>query len=801
MSMEKITTQQMDAKGVCAAPDVLSGTPAQNKAIFDRLVRELVAVYYNNLVDQLESLGVETTVQLPANSAGFKYMRLNADKVLEVSTDGVTWQATGSSGHLIMDKDGNTLPQRSRMKFANSIVTDENGVTVVQGVKGDKGDTGATGAQGPQGIQGVKGDRGYVLVPAIDDDGIIRWSIQEPTNTVPASRSIRGPQGIQGIQGPQGAQGPAGAKGEQGATGAQGIQGVQGPKGDTGATGAQGPKGDTGAQGPKGDQGEQGVAGPQGIQGPAGPQGPTGAQGPAGANGKDGTSLHIEDTYATLAALRNAIPSGDSSMYYVTENGQCYIWSEQEQDWVSVGPLRGPEGPQGPTGEQGPVGPKGDQGEQGIRGPQGIQGPKGDTGEQGPQGPKGDTGEQGPQGEQGIQGIQGPKGDTGEQGPKGEQGVQGPQGEQGIQGPEGPQGPKGDPATVNGISADASGNITLGAANILRSDGVTNVEAALTGMSSTLSSKPNPNLLDNWYFGNPVDQRQGRVVVPNTTYYSDNTLTTAAGTTSAYVTAYRYATGTANGVNYASFKLTDSDEAPTYYAAPENVVRGYTGAGYGIDRWIADTTITTLQTNNGLQIINSSDVAFGISQMFGTNYSGKTLTASILTEPGTIVVVWCNLNQIAVIPADSGGLATISFVAPTNDISKLSLPVGRGTFLFKAAKLELGDHQTLAHQDADGNWVLNEIPDYGEQLARCQRYFYRWPYLVKYMTLSANGGYGMADFQFPVTMRTIPTITNIKGTNTDLSTFSFAAAQGGVHFQNTGTNMVAITNFDAVADL
>ena len=40
-----------------------------------------------------------------------------------------------------------------------------------------------------------------------------------------------------------------------------------------------------------------------------------------------------------------------------------------------------------------------------------------------------------------------------------------------------------------------------------------------------------------------------------------------------------------------------------------------------------------------------------------------------------------------------------------------------------AIKLELGDQQTLAHQDADGNWVLNEIPDYGEQLARCQRYF------------------------------------------------------------------------------
>ena len=41
----------------------------------------------------------------------------------------------------------------------------------------------------------------------------------------------------------------------------------------------------------------------------------------------------------------------------------------------------------------------------------------------------------------------------------------------------------------------------------------------------------------------------------------------------------------------------------------------------------------------------------------------------------------------------------------------------------KAAKLELGSQQALAHQDTNGNWVLNEIPDYGEQLAKCQRYF------------------------------------------------------------------------------
>lgn len=48
---------------------------------------------------------------------------------------------------------------------------------------------------------------------------------------------------------------------------------------------------------------------------------------------------------------------------------------------------------------------------------------------------------------------------------------------------------------------------------------------------------------------------------------------------------------------------------------------------------------------------------------------------------------------------------------------------GEGNCYVKAVKLELGSQQTLAHKDTSGNWVLNEIPDYGEQLLRCQRYF------------------------------------------------------------------------------
>ena len=484
----------------------------------EAVVREVVIPAYNSLVDALNALaaasnmgaadinGDASTVQAELTkriiTGNVKYIRLNSDKVLETSNDGVTWEATGSSGHIIVKPDGTVAPQRSRMKFVNGIVTDDGTQTIITALKGDtgpRGDKGDTGAQGPKGEQGLTGP---VIVPSVDSNGVMSFTIQD-TAIAPQSVSVRGPQGPQGVQGAQGAQGargpqgiqgvqgiqgpkgetgergPAGATGATGATGPKGDKGDTGPKGDTGATGARGATGATGPQGPagpagpKGEQGDTGSTGATGARGATGAQGPMGPQGPAGPAGKDGTSLYIEDSYPTLAALKNAIPAGNNKMYYVQEDGECYIYSETSNDWVSVGALQGPIGPQGPQGVQGPqgeVGPKGDTGATGATGPKGATGEKGADGAaatikigtvtsgaaasvtnsgttsaavfdfvlpKGDKGDKGDTGEQGPQGETGATG---PAGATGATGP---QGIQGIQGEQGPVGPEGPQGPAG----------------------------------------------------------------------------------------------------------------------------------------------------------------------------------------------------------------------------------------------------------------------------------------------------------------------------------------------------------------------
>ena len=319
--------------------------------------------YLNDvLLPALEELGVLTILRTDIRT--MKYIRLNEDGKIEVSMDGQLWEATGSSGHMICDATGRVLPQRSRMKFAEGTVEDDGTYTIIHGVRGEKGDTGEKGETG-----GI-GKTGPSIVPSVDEYGVMSFSVQDSA-TAPQSVSVRGPQGPQGVQGMQGAQG------ERGPQGIQGVQGIQGPKGEAG---------------------EQGAVGPAGPQGSSGPQGIQGERGPAGPAGKDGTSLYIEDIYDTLPALKLAIPGGDNNMYYVRSNGECYIYSEIESDWVSVGALQGPAGPAGPRGEQGPTGPQGVQGirgPQGADGPQGVQGPQGAVGPEGPQGPAGASGQNG----------------------------------------------------------------------------------------------------------------------------------------------------------------------------------------------------------------------------------------------------------------------------------------------------------------------------------------------------------------------------------------------------------------------
>ena len=210
-----------------------------------------------------------------------KALRINSDGVLETTVDGVNWLTATTQG--------------------------------IQGIQGE------IGVQGEQGIQGIQGVVGKTIIPSVDENGIMSFTIQD-TAIAPPSVSVKGTQGIQGVQGVQGV---------QGATGAQGVQGVQGNQG------IQGEKGESGA---------------------------------------DGRSFTILALYATLFDLQTEHEVGEVGNAYAVgtaSSNVIYIWDIDTSAWKNIGAM---QGVQGERGIQGIQGIQGEQGIQGVDGAQGIAG-------------------------------------------------------------------------------------------------------------------------------------------------------------------------------------------------------------------------------------------------------------------------------------------------------------------------------------------------------------------------------------------------------------------------------------------
>lgn len=166
----------------------------------------------------------------------------------------------------------------------------------------------------------------------------------------------------------------------------------------------------------------------------------------------------------------------------------------------------------------------------------------------------------------------------------------------------------------------------------------------------------------------------------------------------------------------------------------------YTGAVYGIDRWKSSSSETTVSLAGGAisQIRCTSPAHFIFSQFIENflTFAGQIVTASILVEKvesGSFQLTLIpNANdsstRIATAVISSPGLYTVTGVlTDTPDQLQFALrshnnPEG-ATFRPVAAKLEVGERQTLARKDAAGKWVLNDPPPHpATLLAQCQRY-------------------------------------------------------------------------------
>jgi len=66
--------------------------------------------------------------------------------------------------------------------------------------------------------------------------------------------------------------------------------------------------------------------------------------------------------------------------------------------------------------------------------------------------------------------------------------------------------------------------------------------------------------------------------------------------------------------------------------------------------------------------------------------------------------------------------------------------------MVQAVKLEIGSTQTLAHQE-NNVWVLNEIPNYSDELIKCQRYLCSFP---AYATVGLCRAYSTTEAQVTI---------------------------------------------------
>lgn len=217
----------------------------------------------------------------------------------------------------------------------------------------------------------------------------------------------------------------------------------------------------------------------------------------------------------------------------------------------------------------------------------------------------------------------------------------------------------------------------------------------------------NPNLLDNWYFLDPINQRG---------------------------------------------------------------LQEYNTGGYTIDRWklIGNTGIKLQVQGDGLVITSPNKFGCYFLQILDQNIvsaiRGKTVTISKLTteNSGLFSIMMYSNNTWLGGSGNEDGLVTATIQIP-EDTQNLIFQVGAnvaGTTKIEAVKLELGTEQTLARQDADGNWVLNDPPpNYALELLKCQRYFERAHWNISLAVASSASEIRFCStYYFKTPKRTSPSI-------------------------------------------
>ena len=186
---------------------------------------------------------------------------------------------------------------------------------------------------------------------------------------------------------------------------------------------------------------------------------------------------------------------------------------------------------------------------------------------------------------------------------------------------------------------------------------------------------------------------------------------------------YSPITGKFVGSQHSNPNLLDN----AYWADKDYIInqRGqneYTAYGYSIDRY--QIIAATLNINNNDITVSAPDDATNshMVYLFENIPKAQTVTLSMLVDE---LNGHCYMTGFGKSLTLEPGLNVLTHTIPENyqNNSLYLLNYLQGTIKLKAAKLELGPVQTLAHKDENGNWILNDPPpSKALELAKCQRY-------------------------------------------------------------------------------
>jgi len=222
-------------------------------------------------------------------------------------------------------------------------------------------------------------------------------------------------------------------------------------------------------------------------------------------------------------------------------------------------------------------------------------------------------------------------------------------------------------------------------------------------------------------------------------------------------------------------------------------ITGSSSGVFSVDRWrLFGTTTSLTVTSTGVSVCSKSN---GLLQRFdadlGTFLNGKAVTLSVMDDSGNIAsgsLVYDNTALKNTGSLTIGSYTVVLYAGVISGYQAFSILTGDDTINLRAVKLELGAFSTLAN-DAP--------PDYGTELAKCQRYFVRAlgdPFGTGYITTAGNNS--RITVPVPMTMRATPTVSfsgtfhlRVQGTTLNVTTMSAVSPKntaGGITLSCSG---------------